>query len=135
MRSKKRYRNLLSGAAGMLLSALAGFSLVFLGLLLFSFIMTRIDVSEPVLSVLTSLALCVGAYVGGYTASRRRRRNGLLMGVCCGLFMFLVIFALSYFFAGTAGGFSASAKLIMTLVCAGTGGVIGVNSAGRRFRL
>ena len=103
MRSKKRYRNLLSGAAGMLLSALAGFSLVFLGLLLFSFIMTRIDVSEPVLSVLTSLALCVGAYVGGYTASRRRRRNGLLMGVCCGLFMFLVIFALSYFFAGTAG--------------------------------
>lgn len=135
MRSRKRAGRAVSNICGMLLSALCGFAAVFLSVAVFSFIMTKIDVSESVLSVLTSLGLCVGAYAGGYTASRRRRKNGLLMGVLCGLFMFLIIFFLSYFFAGTAGGFSASAKLVMTLICAGIGGVVGVNAKGRRFRL
>lgn len=135
MRSKKRLNSAVTNTLGMLLSALCGFGAVFVSIILFSFIMTKIDVSESVLSVLTSLGLCIGAYVGGYVASRRRRKNGLLMGVLCGLFMFLIIFILSYFFAGTAGGFSASAKLVMTLICAGVGGIVGVNAKGRRFRL
>ncbi|MCD8096061.1 MAG: TIGR04086 family membrane protein [Ruminococcus sp.] len=133
MRSRKRLGRAASNALTLLISAMCGFIVVFLCIMLFSFVMTKIDVSESVLSLLTSVGLCVGAYVGGFAASKRRRQNGLLMGLLCGLFMFGIIFLLSYIFAGTAGGFSASAKLVMTLVCASAGGVVGVNSKDGRF--
>ncbi len=135
MRSRKKSGALLSNVCGTLLSAVCGFIVVFAAILLFSFLMTKIDVSDSVLSVLTSVALCTGAYVGGYISARRRRQNGLLMGLLCGLFMFTVIFVVSYFFAGTAGGFSGSAKFVMTLVSAAFGGIIGVNTRGRRFKI
>lgn len=134
MRNRKSY----SSAAGLLgaaLAAVCGSGAVFLIIVVVGFIMTRIDVEDGVLSVLTSAALCVGAYFGGYVAARRRRQNGLLMGALCGLMMFGAIFAGSYFFAGTAGGFSGSAKLVMTLVCGAVGGIVGVNSKNNWFRL
>ena len=131
----RRYFPALTNLLGAAMAAVLGSAAVFVLILIFGFIMTRIDVGEGVLSVLTSGALCVGAYFGGCVAAKRRRQNGLLMGALCGLIMFGVIFAGSYFFAGTAGGFSGSAKLVMTLVCGGIGGVVGVNSRGTRFRL
>ena len=130
MRSRKR-----TTAAGTLLGAVCGSAAVFVIIAVTGFVMVHIDVSDSVLSVLTSAALCVGAYFGGYTAARRRKQSGLLMGTLCGLMMFGVIFAGSFFFAGTAGGFSGSAKLVMTLVFGAVGGIVGVNSKGNWFRL
>ena len=130
MRSRKR-----SSLMGTILGALCGSAAVFVCIALIGLVMVRIDVSDSVLSVLTSGALCTGAYFGGYTAARRRRQSGLLMGTLCGLMMFGVIFAGSFLFAGTAGGFSGSAKLVMTLVFGAVGGIVGVNSKGNRFRL
>lgn len=135
MRSRNRKNPFLSGALTSVISALGGFAAVFASVLVIGLIMTKIDISEQVLSVLTSAGLCVGAFTGGYIASRRRRHNGLLMGLLCGLTMFGVIFVGSYIFAGAAGGFSASTKLIITLIGAGAGGIAGVNSNGTRFRL
>ncbi|SDA17108.1 putative membrane protein, TIGR04086 family [Ruminococcus sp. YE71] len=117
------------------LSAAAGSAALFAVILLIGFVITKVDVGDRVLSVLTSAALAVGAYVGGYVASRRRRQNGLLMGLLCGLGVFGVIFVCSYVFAGAAGGFSATTKLVISLVSAGMGGIVGVNSGGTRFRL
>lgn len=130
MRSRKR-----SSLMGTILGALCGSAAVFVCIALIGLVMVRIDVSDSVLSVLTSGALCTGAYFGGYTAARRRRQSGLLMGTLCGLMMFGVIFAGSFLFAGIAGGFSGSAKLVMTLVFGAVGGIVGVNSKGNRFRL
>ena len=133
MRSKKRFArtgNILT----VILSAVCGFAAIFILIALFSLLMTRIDVNDSVVSVLTSAGLCAGAYIGGYVASKKRRQNGLIMGLICGLFMFGIIFLVSYLFAGTAGGFSASSKLVMTLLFASAGGIVGVNSSGRKFR-
>ena len=133
MRSR---RNISAGGfLGAAAAAVCGSAAVFVLILVFGFIMTRIDIGDGVLSVLTSAALCVGAYFGGYVAARKRRQSGLLMGTLSGLMMFGVIFAGSYFFAGTAGGFSGSAKLVMTLVCGAVGGIVGVNSKSNWFRL
>lgn len=134
MRSKKRYSGVLSNTLAMLISALCGFGVIFACILVFSVLMTKIDLNNSVLSVLTSAALCVGAYTGGYVAARKRRHNGLLIGVLCGLFIFLIIFLASYFFAGTAGGFSGSSKFAMTLICAAVGGIVGVNNKGIHIR-
>ena len=130
-----RNRRSLPAAVSAVTAALCGSGAVFVLIVIFGAVMTRIDIGDGVLSVLTSAALCVGAYFGGYVAARKRRQSGLLMGALCGLIMFGVIFAGSYFFAGTAGGFSGSAKLVMTLVCGAVGGIVGVNSRKNWFRL
>ena len=134
MRNRRSFRGA-AGLAGAAFAALCGSGAVFVLIVIFGAVMTRIDLSDGVLSVLTSAALCVGAYFGGSIAARKRKQSGLLMGMLCGLMMFGAIFAGSYFFAGTAGGFSGSAKLVMTLVCGAVGGIVGVNSRSNWFRL
>lgn len=114
-------------------SALAGFIVIFFMVLLFAFLITKIDASDTIISVMTSVALCVGAYTGGLISAKKRRKNGLLMGVICGIFMFFIIFVISSFFAQTTAGFSGSSKLIMTLIFSALGGIVGVNSKNSRF--
>lgn len=132
---RKKHSRLSENVLTALVSAAVGFVVIFGVILLIGFIITKIDLNDKVLSVLTSAALAAGAYVGGYVASRRRRQNGLLMGLLCGLTVFGVIFVCSYLFAGAAGGFSATAKLVISLISAGIGGIVGVNSSGTRFRI
>lgn len=111
-----------------LISLAAAFVVIIGVLCIFAFFMTKIDANDAAISVMTTVALGAGAYTGGYVSARRRKRNGLLMGVLCGVFIFLVILILSAFFSKAVQSFSPSAKLIVTLVCAAVGGVVGVNS-------
>ena len=95
--------------------------------------MTKIDVSDELTSVMSSLAICIGAYTGGYIASKRRRRNGLVLGALTGLIIFFIIFFAGIFFAKSSISFGFVSKLIMTVICAAVGGIIGVNSKGKRY--
>ncbi len=135
MRSRRKSRLYSQNGLTALISAVVGFAVVFAGVMLISLMMTRIDIDDKLLSVLTSGALCVGSFAGGLAAARRRRQNGLLIGLLCGLFLFGVIFLLSYLFAGAAGGLKGSGKLVMTLACASLGGIIGVNTNGNIFHI
>ncbi|MBR1863641.1 MAG: TIGR04086 family membrane protein [Ruminococcus sp.] len=108
----------------------AGTALPVIGGLLavFAFLITKIDTKDLGLSVMSTAALGAGAFAGGYVSAKRRRKNGLLMGVLCGLFIFIIIAVLSALFSKATESFSPSAKLTVTLICAGVGGVAGVNS-------
>lgn len=99
----------------------------------FAYVITKIDATDLMLSVMSTAALGIGAYAGGYVCGKRQRRNGLLSGVLCGVFIFLIIVILSALFSKAAESFSVPAKLVLTLVCAGVGGVVGVNSKSSRF--
>lgn len=111
-----------------LFSAVIAFGIMLLIIGGFAFIITKIDAQDFMLSVMSTAALAVGAYAGGYISGKRRRRNGLLMGVLCGVFIFLIIVILSALFTKAAESFSVPTKLVITLVCAAAGGVVGVNS-------
>lgn len=111
-----------------LLSAVAALAVVVLILLAFAFLISKIDAKDFTLSVMSTIALAAGAYVGGYISGKRRKHNGLLMGTLCGVFIFLIILLLGAFFSKTVESFPASAKLVITIVCAAAGGVVGVNS-------
>lgn len=132
-RKRKPLQGRLSVLTNTAFSALLGFAVVFVCILAFAFIITKIDVTDKIVSVLSSAALCVGAYAGGFISAKRRRKNGLFMGVLCGLFMFFVILIISTFFVQTISGFSPSLKLILTLVFGAVGGIVGVNSKNSRF--
>ncbi|MBQ1538098.1 MAG: TIGR04086 family membrane protein [Ruminococcus sp.] len=135
MRNRRKNGVYFRSGLSALISAAVGAAVVFAGVTLISLLMTGMDMDDKVLSVLTSAALCAGSFAGGLTAARRRRQNGLLMGLLCGLFLFGVIFLLSYLFAGAAGGMKGGGKLVMTLICASVGGIIGVNTNGNSFHI
>lgn len=134
MTKHKRYvrikSSLLSRA---MLSAGWAILIVLLIVLAFAFILTRIDVPESVVSVVTAAALCIGAYVGGYIGARKNRRNGLLLGIICGAVIFIILFLMSIFFAKSAEGLSGGAKLFLVMLCGSIGGIVGVNSKKSRF--
>ena len=112
------------------LSACVGCGAIFVAVLAFAYVITKIDATDLMMS---TAALGIGAYAGGYVCGKRQRRNGLLSGVLCGVFIFLIIVILSALFSKAAESFSVPAKLVLTLVCAGVGGVVGVNSKSSRF--
>ncbi len=134
MSKRKRFTNgRLSVLTNTAFSALSGFAIIIVCILAFAFIITKIDVTDKVVSVLSSAALCAGAYAGGFISAKKRRKNGLFMGVLCGLFMFFIILIVSTFFIQTISGFSPSLKLILTLIFGAIGGIVGVNSKNNRF--
>ena len=128
LRNKK-----LSAVAVPFFSSIAALIVIFLIILAFAFIITKIDATDFMLSAMSTTALCIGAYAGGYISGKRRRKNGLLMGVLCGVFIFLIIAVLGAFISKTVQSFPVSIKLILTLVCAGTGGIVGVNAKDNRY--
>lgn len=114
-------------------SSFVGIVVILICLLIFSLFMTKFDAPEPMVSVMSSLALCVGAYVGGYIAAKRKRQNGMIIGILTGIFIYCIIFFAGVIFAKNSISFSFLTKLIMTLICAAIGGVFGVNSKGKRY--
>ncbi len=114
-------------------SSFVGIVVILICLLIFSLFMTKFDAPEPMVSVMSSLALCVGSYVGGYIAAKRKRQNGMIIGILTGIFIYCIIFFAGVIFAKNSITFSFLSKLIMTLICAAIGGVFGVNSKGKRY--
>ena len=135
MTSHKRFTKFRSSAVSRtILSAGWGMLIILLIILAFSFVMTKIDVSDQVLSVITAAALCIGAYFGGYISAKNHRKNGLVMGIACGCVIFLILVILSAFFPKSAQGLSGGAKLFMVLMCGSVGGIVGVNSKHTRYK-
>lgn len=112
---------------------LAGFLITMLVLMFFSFILTKIDAPDKVVKLLSTVALGVGTYFGGYICSRRKHNKGIYRGALCGFMMFCVIVIFGAIFADTVLSFSATSKLVLTLVCGAIGGIVGANSKYRRY--
>ena len=102
-------------------------------IMVFGFFISKIDATDIIISAMSTFALCIGAFSGGYVSGKRRRKNGLIMGILCGAFVFMIVVLLSHFFSKAVESFSMPAKLVLTLICAGIGGVVGVNSKHGRF--
>lgn len=112
---------------------LAGFLITGLVLLFFSFILTKIDAPDNVIKLLSTVALGVGTYFGGYICSRHKHNKGIFRGALCGFAMFCIVVIFGAVFADTVLSFSATTKLILTLVCGAIGGIVGANSKFKRY--
>lgn len=114
-------------------TSLACVGATFLAAAVFSAIATMIDLSDGTFRLMSGAALCAGCFAAGYTAAKRRRKQGLRVGLACGCAIFTVTLLLGMIFVRgfSAGGFFT--KLLIILVCSAIGGIIGVNSP-KRFR-
>ncbi|MBR6045865.1 MAG: TIGR04086 family membrane protein [Ruminococcus sp.] len=120
-------------ASRALLSAGWGILVILVIVLLFSYILTKTDLPESVVSAVTACALCAGAYAGGYVCAKKNRRCGLLMGMICGGIIFLVLFVASLILVRSAEGTSGGGKLILVLLFGAVGGIVGVNGRSKRY--
>lgn len=116
-----------------LTSSFIGLVIMLLFVLLFAFLLTKVDAKDKFVSMMSTVSLCVGAYCGGYIASRLKRRNGLVIGLLTGLFIYFIIFLAAVIFAKTSISFGFVTKLIITVVSAAIGGIIGVNSKHKKY--
>ncbi len=115
------------------LTILAGFLITMLVLLFFSFILTKIDAPDKVIKLLSTVALGVGTYFGGYICSKRKHNKGIYRGALCGFIMFCTIVIMGSIFANTVLSFSVTSKFVLTLVCGAIGGIVGANSKFKRY--
>ena len=105
-------------------------------LVLMSVVMTFRDVPQPAITLIATLAFVLGGLVAGFVSASFAREKGMLIGVCCGICLFLILMTASFVFddAGDAGfGMAAVSKLAAVLFASALGGVIGVNRR-KKFR-
>lgn len=95
-------------------------------LLLFSFVMSRVNLSFALINPLSTLSLVAGCFAAGLFAGRSIRENGILVGGVCGLLvsLFLLLAALGY---SPQVGIPALLKTVIAVLSGAVGGVLGVN--------
>lgn len=99
----------------------------------FAFVLSRINAPAVLVSVLATIALGIGGYFGGYLCARKRHKNGMMLGVICGIIIFMVILLIGAVFAKAALGLGSAGKLMLTMICGAVGGVVGVNTKKHRY--
>lgn len=111
-----------------LISILAGLGALTLSAGLLSVLAAVFDLSDSAVSAMSGIALAAGCFGCSFFAANRRRRDGLRLGIICGVIIFaavLLIGALTVRFF-SAGGLAS--KLLIILSASAIGGIKGVNT-------
>ena len=77
------------------------------------------------------VSLCGGSFTAGFVAAKRRRCKGLLIGLACGIAMYLVTFLIGLLLLQSFAAAGTFSKLIFMVLCSCIGGVVGVNTKCR----
>lgn len=132
-RYSRRRKLLNTPMAYMFISVFVGLGTILICLFGFATLLSHINAPPALVSVMATVSLCIGGYFGGYLCAKKKRRNGLLQGVICGVVIFMVILVIGSVFAKAALGISAGGKLLLTMLFGAIGGVVGVNTKKRRY--
>ncbi len=110
-----------------LIAIIIGFAVTFGVLLVFALFSTFADLNEAFATPFASLSLAAGGFTAGLIASKRLKRGGLINGVICGGVIFTVVLLISL--AIDEGGLTINTlfNMIITLLSAVIGGIIGTN--------
>ena len=115
----------------MLKAVTAGLFTMTVLLLLFSFLLTKMDVPLSLLGPVTQLITAVSCALSGFLLARKTRSKGLRNGAISGFLIFLVLLMLSFFFSD-ALDLQLVFKLAVCLSAGAIGGICGVNAKTHR---
>ncbi len=111
----------------------AGTVACFLLLILMSVVMQFRDLPQVLVTFVATLTFVLGGLVSGYVSAAFSRERGMLVGVCCGVCMFLLLAFTNLTVNGPDFCAVALTKLAAVLFASALGGVIGVNKR-KKFR-
>lgn len=105
------------------------FGLITIILLLFTFsiIITKIDLPKPILSVLSTISVGLGAFVASFICGKIMKARGLMIGIICGIFISIFILLIGVTVFHNPISTIGIIKLVVIIVSSLIGGVIGVN--------
>ena len=115
-----------SAAVGAAVGAVTTFAV----LALMALILSVVDLPESAPTVMSTVALALGAAAGGFAAAKRNGRRGLAVGLVSGAILFLV-FAVAALAVGSEVSAVFIVRLAVVLAASAAGGVAGIN-IGRR---
>lgn len=121
----KNFASLLkSTVKGIAFSVLIFFVLI----AIFAIVVSKTDVSDIVIQVLTLTALGIASFFCSFINQRKTKQRGIVIGAISGAEIFLIIFVLGLF--GNNGVFTAlMLKKMLTVLLAGIlGGILSANS-------
>jgi len=95
-------------------------------LVLTALLMTFVDMSETVQTILSVVSVAVAAFVGGFTAARTAGKDGWLQGLLVGAVLLIVLLITGLFlYRDIRIGF-LFIKLAALLLCGMAGGMVGI---------
>ncbi len=98
-------------------------------MLLFSALMYFFDIGFEYSPMLATLSVAVALFIASYFAAYKRRDKGMLTGFICGFSTFMLIMILSLIIDDGGITYNTLFHLIIFLLSALIGGVLGVNKA------
>lgn len=115
-----------------LLGVALGAVVITLLLMILSLLMSLQDIPQSFITPMVLFSLGVGAFAGGLFAARLTKEKGLLLGAGCGLLLFAAIWVCGLGLNPSVFGALTSIKLLIAVVLASLGGVVGINGKKRR---
>lgn len=109
------------------ISVFSGIAAVFALMLIFALIMTLVDVSNSICSIISALILVIGAFISGMAGAFLSRRKGAVTGAVCGLAVCLVMILINAFVSGDAVMHKILIRFALTAASGAGGGIYGVN--------
>lgn len=118
----------------MIIGLLSGVTTCFVFLCIFAFIVSSRDIPQAMISTLALVAGGLGGFISGFVASKLVRTRGLLVGLICGVVLFLIVLLASVATLKTSFGPIIFVKMTVIVIASAIGGVLGVNSRSKRRR-
>lgn len=101
-------------------------------LLLFSFLMTQVDLPFSMLKGLTLAAVVAGGFLSGWQIGRQTRSHGMANGALAGMLVMLICYLAAIWVDGSFD-LSGLGKILIGGVSGAIGGVLGVNHKTKRI--
>lgn len=130
MARKKQPRdggNLMGIARSIMLNTITAMVVMVALTALFAFIMSLVTIPSVVLTGIVMLLLIFVGFASGYLSAKSVRRDGLKVGLTCGVLISLLLFVLSGVLYDSFG-WQCVTKMLVVTAASSIGGVLGVNS-------
>lgn len=109
-------------------SAAVGLLVLLIFISAFSLLLSSFNASDDLISCMAAIALCAGSFAAGFVYARRRRRKGLLCGLCAGIIVYIAVFLAGIILMKSFSGAGTFMKFVLVILCSCIGGVCGVNT-------
>lgn len=109
-----------------------GTALTLLLFILFALAMSFYILPTNSATIVASLSIAIGSFLGGFFASKKLAKKGLIIGSLCGIVMFLIFTLIGIASFGNAPGASTLIRLLIFTTSGAIGGIIGVGNSDKR---
>lgn len=115
-----------------MLGGITGFAVILVMLVIMAIILSFGVFSFDLSPLLASISIASGSFIGGLTAAKKSGKKGLITGAASGTVLFFVFTLVSLSAFKTAPNVSTLIRLIIFVLGAAVGGVVGVSFSDKR---